>query len=675
MDTATSDTTAASTPTFILGTAGHIDHGKSTLVHALTGVDPDRLAQEKERGITIELGFASLDLGDGTTCGVVDVPGHEKFVRQMISGASGIDVALICIAADDGIMPQTIEHLAVLELLGIHKLIVALTKCDLVDDEWIDMTTTDILEYLSSTRYAESPIVSVSARDGSGLDKLKGTLRSFVGSGDFDSRVGETRMPIDRVFNITGSGCVVTGTLWQGTVRSGDVLEILPAGISAKVRGVQVHGISRDFALPHNRVALNLAGVKKSDIHPGDFLATQGFVTPSVRFDATFTYHPSCKNSRAIESGSWVLVSHGTREVRARILFFNERTEMKVGETDFAQLRLDFPLPISSGDHFILRSTGTARVIGGGRAIISNAHHSSQISQDRLDLLNSRINGDEAGAVRCSIRILNGPGRVCDFADICGLDLPKVWAVLEDEVKGGHLVRLAEGAARADFAREGANASGAMNASAASTDAIYVEKSLLQKQLSKLESALMNFHLANPASASTTKANLFKLANLGISASFQDAYTEYAAHKGAIVISGAEISHHSAGAGAAAKQKQDTLDILDFVASAETPCAIPEIAEGVNVEGKLCLKLANKLVQSGEVVRIAQDMFMSKSGFDKLVTQVRSHISEFGPSKASDLKDAMGLSRKYAIPVLECMDAQGITVRDGELRTCTSKTV
>ena len=671
----TNDNTTTSAPTFILGTAGHIDHGKSTLVHALTGVDPDRLAQEKERGITIELGFASLDLGDGITCGVVDVPGHEKFVRQMISGASGIDVALICIAADDGIMPQTIEHLAVLELLGIDKLIVALTKCDLVDDEWIDMTTTDILEYLSATRYAESPIVCVCARDGSGLDELLGTLRNYAGANDSSTAIGDARMPIDRVFNITGSGCVVTGTLWQGTVSCGDVLEVLPVGISAKVRGVQVHGVSRDFALPHNRVALNLAGVKKSDVHPGDFLARKGLVAPTARFDATFTYHPSCKNSRPIESGSWVLVSHGTREVRARILFFNERTEMNVGETDFAQLRLDSPLPISSGDHFILRSTGTARVIGGGCAIISNAHHSSRISQDRLDLLNYLNNGDNTGAVRCSIRIHNGPGRVCDFADICGLDIPKVRAVLEGEVKGGHLVNLVEGAARADFTHEGAVASGAMNASAASKDAIYVVKSLLQKQLNKIESALMNFHLANPASASTTKANLFKLANLGISASFQDAYIEYAALKGAIVISGAEISHHSAGAGAAAKQKQDTLAILDFVALAETPSAISEIAEGANVDGKLCLKLMNELVQSGEVVRIAQDMFLSKSGFDRLATRVRSHISEFGPSKVSDLKDAMGLSRKYAIPTLECMDAQRITVRDGELRACTSKTI
>ena len=274
----------------VLGTAGHIDHGKSTLVQALTGEDPDRLAEEKRRGITIELGFAQLELPDGSALGVVDVPGHERFVRQMIAGSTGIDLALLCIAADDGVMPQTEEHLAVLELLGIARCVVALTKRDLVDEEWAAFMADEVRGRLAGGPYADAAVVPVSARTGEGLDELRATLaeaaRGLVRAKDGSS----ARLPVDRAFSIKGSGTVVTGTLWSGQVAPGDELEVLPGGTRARVRSAQIHGQPVERAKAGNRVALNLAGVDTGEVRPGMLLAAPGTVEPTDRFDAWLTY-------------------------------------------------------------------------------------------------------------------------------------------------------------------------------------------------------------------------------------------------------------------------------------------------------------------------------------------------------------------------------------------------
>ena len=274
----------------VLGTAGHIDHGKSSLVLALTGTDPDRLAEEKKRGITIELGFAQLTLPDGRTMGVVDVPGHERFVRHMIAGATGIDVALLVIAADDGVMPQTIEHAAVLETLGISRCVVALTKTDMVDAEWVEFMESEVRSFLETTPYANAPIVPVSSKTGTGLDDLLMALQNAC-KGAQRVHAGEAvRFPIDRAFSIKGAGTVVTGTLWSGIVQPGDSLELLPQNVICRVRSVQRHGADVARAQAGNRVAMNLVGVGTDEVHPGDFAATPGTVVPSDRFDAQFPW-------------------------------------------------------------------------------------------------------------------------------------------------------------------------------------------------------------------------------------------------------------------------------------------------------------------------------------------------------------------------------------------------
>jgi selenocysteine-specific elongation factor len=258
----------------VLGTAGHIDHGKSSLVKALTGTDPDRLKEEKKRGITIELGFARLSLPDNSVMSVVDVPGHERFVRQMISGATGIDVAMLCIAADDGVMPQTVEHLAVLELLGVSNLVIALTKVDLVDDDWLSFITQEVTAFLVGSSFENSPIIATSSQTGVGLEKLRDTLLKAAHDSCAKPQQKNVRLPIDRVFSIKGAGTVVTGTLWSGTLALGDELEIVRTQTLARIRSIQSHDVFAEQVQAGNRVALNLASVKTTDIRPGDFLTT-----------------------------------------------------------------------------------------------------------------------------------------------------------------------------------------------------------------------------------------------------------------------------------------------------------------------------------------------------------------------------------------------------------------
>ena len=274
----------------VLGTAGHIDHGKSSLVLALTGTDPDRLAEEKQRGITIELGFARLALPDGTVLGVVDVPGHERFVRQMIAGSTGIDLALLCIAADDGIMPQTEEHLAVLELLGIRTCVVALTKTDLVDEEWALFMADEVRGRLAGTPFADADIVPVSSRTAAGLPELQEALTRAARTTRRAKAGSRLRLPVDRVFSIKGAGTVVTGTLWSGSARTGDEVEVLPSGLRTRVRSVQVHGEPVDRADAGHRVALNLNAVSTDEVRPGDFLAAPGAASATDRFDAHLAF-------------------------------------------------------------------------------------------------------------------------------------------------------------------------------------------------------------------------------------------------------------------------------------------------------------------------------------------------------------------------------------------------
>jgi selenocysteine-specific elongation factor len=353
----------------ILGTAGHIDHGKSTLIHRLTGTDPDRLKEEKRRGITIELGFAELTLPGGTHLGIVDVPGHEKFVRHMVSGAAGIDIALLVIAADDGIMVQTLEHLAILRLLGVKHLAVALTKTDLVDADTVEVATQEISEWLSATEYAGAAIVPVSGVTGEGSAELLDAL-DILAMQVPEREVSETvRLPIDRAFTIAGAGTVVTGTLRSGRVRAEDKLELVPAQRVLRIRSVQVHGRACDEAMSGQRTALNLVGIAKDLIARGDVLASPGTLRAADRLDVELTLLAS--ETKALKNNTVLHIHHAGREVAGRVLTAG-RVSLEPGKSGAAQLRLEQALIPVAGDRFIMRGGSPLRTMGGG--VIRKVH-------------------------------------------------------------------------------------------------------------------------------------------------------------------------------------------------------------------------------------------------------------------------------------------------------------
>ncbi|MDD5475689.1 MAG: selenocysteine-specific translation elongation factor, partial [Syntrophales bacterium] len=350
----------------VLGTAGHVDHGKTSLVKALTDVDTDRLKEEKERGITIDLGFAPLKLDEDTFAGIVDVPGHERFVKNMVAGAAGIDMVALVIAADEGVMPQTREHLHVCDLLNVRRGLVAVTKTDLVDEEWLSLVIEDIRIFLEGSFLEGAPIIPVSSHSGSGLSDFVDTLRRIVSEESTGKRPDFFRLPVDRIFTMKGFGTVVTGTLVGGKVTVGDTVTILPSGIATKVRGLQVHNESRVFAEPGFRTAINFQGLGKEAIRRGDIIAHPDIFEPSQRMDILLRHLPGAK--RKLKHRAPVRFHAGTAEIMAR-LYFPDREDLEPGEETYAQVILEEPTAAMAGDHFVIRSYSPVTTIGGGRIL------------------------------------------------------------------------------------------------------------------------------------------------------------------------------------------------------------------------------------------------------------------------------------------------------------------
>ena len=591
----------------VLGTAGHIDHGKSSLVLALTGTDPDRLAEEKQRGITIELGFARLALPDGTVLGVVDVPGHERFVRQMIAGSTGIDLALLCIAADDGIMPQTEEHLAVLELLGIRTCVAALTKTDLVDEEWALFMADEVRGRLAGTPFADADIVPVSSR--------------------------------------TGAGTVVTGTLWSGSARMGDEVEVLPSGLRTRVRSVQVHGEPVDRADAGHRVALNLNAVSTDEVRPGDFLAAPGAASATDRFDAHLAFLGVPGKGKPLVSGARVHVAHGTREVTGRVLLMDGRPSLGVGERAYAQIRLDEPLPVAWRDRFVVRSYSPVHVVGGGEVLRARPRRTTTLAPGALELLDALREGDEAAVAHAAFALTAAPVTATELATLSGLEEDAAARELEALAAHGAAVRLGgERALR------------------------YAAPSVLQKQRAAIENALLKFHAENPAATGIAKDALRRRCLPRADAGCFDALLDDAVARGAAVTDGGEVSHPKAGAGARKLEEQAAEQLRETLAAAAgAPPSTGELIASSGLDSSLVHRALGSLEKQGLVRRIGADFYFDVSALAAFEQAVRARLVD-GPATAAELKDAMGTSRKYAIPLLEYFDSQAVTRREGDTR-------
>ena len=660
---------AASAPAkrvdLILGTAGHIDHGKSTLIQALTGTDPDRLAEEKRRGITITLGFAQLALPDGRTMGVVDVPGHEGFVKQMIAGATGIDVALLVIAADDGVMPQTVEHVAVLQTLGIASCVVALTKTDAVDADWVDFMCSEVGDWLATTAYADAPIVPVSARTGEGLDQLLCAIQAACAKTTRATRGKQLRMPVDRAFQIKGAGTVVTGTLWSGTARPGDAVEILPGKTTARIRSVQMHNAATDGAPAGNRVAINLAGIKGDEISAGDFLAAPGLVEPTDRFNARLTYLNVAKTGKPLETGTRMHIAHGTREMLGRVLLCNGIESLKSGESALAQIRLDEPLAICSGDRFVVRTYSPVSVAGGGTVLLAHPRRSTDLTEEELAAHRAIEAGDMVAAAQLTVETACDPLTASEVAYRIGIEPTAAADLLAQAVEARKLCALAAGDAGG-----AASATSAASAADGAREAFFTTNRLVQRTSSAIEKQLIAFHAANPDERGIGKEELRQKVAPRMEAKRFDLLIGKAVEAGKAQFSDSFVSHPSSLGGALAAEEEAAERILGALAEqGMNPAPLADVVKNLGIANSLATRAVGKLEADGRVVRIDRSTCFAAETFNAHVDELRAYLQEHGAGTVADLKGPLGCSRKYAVPILEYLDAHGITARQGDART------
>lgn len=630
----------------ILGTAGHIDHGKSALVLALTGTDPDRLAEEKQRGITIKLGFAQLKLPNGQTMGVVDVPGHERFVRQMIAGASGIDVALLVIAADDGIMPQTIEHLAVLQTLGIRTCVVALTKADLVDDDWIEFVSDEIAQFLAGTPYAGAPIVAVSSKTGLGLDELKSTIQETCSKTERVTRGKSARMPVDRSFTIKGAGTVVTGTLWSGEVASGSELQALPEGRTYRVRSVQVHGIAVDTAKAGMRVALNLADATTESVASGSFLCAPGDVRLTDRFDCALTYLDTAKRNKPFETGTRMHIAHGTREVLGRVLLCDGLQKLLPGETAYAQVRLEEELPVSSGDHFVMRTYSPVLVAGGGTVLLAHPRRRTHLDASMHALLEALQADELERGIVVAVSSQSRPVTAAQIARLVGVEDDVASCALEASAHDGKLITLGEGDAR-----------------------FYTTQPVLRKLSAAVERTLIEFHSGNPTEAGMSKEALRRACFPTMSAACFDTLVKQLSQTGSVVARGGLVGHPSA-QGSAAQALENASDALAELLAEQgmSPETLPYLAEHAGLTPQMAGRAMAALVDADRAYRVSNDLCFDAAAIARAKKAIEAHLRAGKPGTAAALKEVMGTSRKYAVPLLERFDAEGFTRRTGDER-------
>lgn len=628
----------------IIGTAGHIDHGKTTLIKALTGVDTDRLAEEKRRGISIDLGFARLKLPNGTTVGVVDVPGHERFVKNMLAGATGIDILLLVIAADDGVMPQTKEHLLIADILKVKRAVVALTKADLVDSAWLKIVMEDISALLKETAYAEAAIIPVSPVTGLGLSELKVELERALSQIEERDSSGLPRLPIDRVFTVKGAGTVVTGTLWSGRIALEDQLRLFPLGLSVRVRGLNVHDSPVKEALAGQRVAVNLAGVDIDQLSRGDTLAAPDYLKETLLFDGKFYLLNGV--IKPIKTGTRVRLHHGTKEVLARIRLLSG-TELSLGASGFVRFELESPLVLKGGDRYIVRRYSPAITIGGGSVL--DAH--PKIKRGAKELILSRLavidSGDLRAAVSLTLSLAKAPLTRLQIASELDID---------PSGPGSPYLSLFEGG------------SAAVRAIGEKGELLYMASSLFDEVREKVATSLAAFHQKNPLSEGIKKEVLRAEAMPAFDQKRADAFLASLKEEGLIDLLGDLVSRagfvsasNSSGGGRA----NEVLGLIEGGAfSPPTLAELKELSGLAEAELKEYLRI---LTLSGKLARIKHDLFYEMGALTRIEATLVAHLKEHGRINPADFRELFGVSRKYILPLLEYFDAKKITRRvDGD---------
>ena len=637
----------------IIGTAGHVDHGKTRLIKALSGIDTDRLEEEKKRGITIELGFAHIPNDAGYNIGVIDVPGHEKFIKNMLAGIGGIDFVLFVVAADEGIMPQTREHFEILKTLGIEDGIIAVTKTDMVEDEWLEMVLEEIDEYFRGTFLEGKPVIPVSAAAGDNIELLREEIIKKCDRGSKRREEAELfRLPIDRVFVMAGFGTVVTGTLMDGTVRVGDEVVIYPHagegqggdnGRKVRVRGIQTYGRETDTAVAGQRTAINLSGVSKEDIQRGDVLAAQGAVTVTSMIDVRLEMFSS--SDRVIQNNSRVHLYSGSDEVIAKVVLL-DRDALGAGETCFAQLRLEEPMALRRSDRFIVRFYSPVITVGGGAVLdtlpVKHKRNRKEILSD-MTVLDKGSVSDIIAAKAGDRRFV----RQSALAREIGLLPREMESECSQLEADGRIVRLREGT--------------------------ILSTSKFDRMRSLLEDIMNAYHEANPLADGIPRQEL--MSRLRMAWHTDDdklllGMTEYLSEKGLIESRGKSFAL----SGFAIEYTEDQKALKDRIAGMYEDAGIEMIRTedvfALDKDRGIISAMLGELVSEGRIVKVNPSYYISAPAWNITVSAARSLDREF---TIAEFRDILGTSRKYAGELLPALDKAGITVFNGTSRTAVKR--
>jgi selenocysteine-specific elongation factor len=627
----------------ILGTAGHIDHGKTSLIKALTGIDTDRLKEEKLRGITIELGFAWLDLPSGQRVGIVDVPGHEKFVKNMVAGASGIDLVALIIAADEGVMPQTREHLDICKLLNVKYGLVVLTKVDTVDEEWIDLISDDVQSFLRGTFLEGAPTVPVSSLTGQGLPELLKALDTLCEVVPERPSSGLFRLPVDRVFTMKGFGTVVTGSLVSGGVRVGETVMIYPSGIQSKVRGIQVHGQAVDQAAASMRTAINFQGIERYAVARGDVVADVNTLKPSYMVDTLLTYLPS--NEKPLKNRAKVRFHTGTSEILGHTILLDHE-ELSPGKTAVVQFRLDTPVAVVKDDRFVIRSYSPVRTIGGGQILdpIPSKHkrHKERIAT----ALRGLAEGSPVDVITYHVK----------ESDTSGTHLWELRLRTNLSEKGleQHLQHLLSRREIVQVDRENPR---------------FIHGSVFGGLRQKAIEILERYHKAHPLKAGMSRQGLMSklstsLDNKLFSLLIQDLVKNNTViqEKEVIRLSGHEVALEA-----------DQINVRHrieraYLESGLEPPYFRDLMASLGQNSTRMKDILTLMLEEGTLIKVKEDLYFHKRVIDDLKNGLVSFLKANREITTPQFKEMTGVSRKYTIPLIEFFDTTKVTIRVGDIR-------
>ncbi len=620
----------------ILGTAGHIDHGKSSLVKALTGIDPDRLKEEKERGITIDLGFASINYPEGLTVGIVDVPGHERLIKNMLAGAGGVDVVLMAIAADEGIMPQSREHLAICELLKIKAGIIALTKADLVEEDWLRLVTGDVMDFVRGTFLERAEILPVSVKTGLNIETLKNLIRDLALKVQPKRTQGLFRMPVDRVFTLKGFGTVVTGTALSGAITLDSPVKILPAKLTTRVRGLQTHGISTEKAYAGQRIGINLQGIDRELLKRGDVVVDSDKLLPTLTLDAELGM---LKNAPIIKSRERVHFYTGTSETIARIIVY-DREEAIPGESCFCQFRLENPVVVLSGDRYIIRGFSPLETIGGGEILDPfPVRRKKSAGIDDLIVLKEGSLKDKVG-----MKVRRSGLRGVSAGEVLGWvqgDILEIESAITQLLKEGTLVR--------------------------SQDLLFHKEGFYALR-EKVMAEIVRFHKENPLKQGVPKEALRARVRVGLKDDEKvfdglvAMINELTIDKDIVRLTGFSVALSNTDEGT--KQRiLAALDKVDF-----QPPMKNELAGQLSIKEKELNDLLMLLTKEGLLVRINDSLYITRVQYDAMIDLLKKFYAKKSEMSIAEFRDILGTTRKYALPFVEFLDSKKITLRVGDIR-------